>query len=35
MPGSREEDFYLKNNTFSLHDLYGYALTQVPLPRGP
>ena len=33
MPRSRAEDFY-RNNTFSLYDLYGYALAQEPLPWG-
>ena len=33
MPGSKEEDFE-RNNAFSLYDLYGHALAQVPLPRG-
>ena len=32
MPGSREDDFFLTNNAFSLYDLYCQALAQKPLP---
>ena len=31
-PGSREEDF-IKNNAFSLYDLYAHSPSQEPLPR--
>ena len=31
MPGSKD---FLRNNAFSLYDLYGHTLAQKPLPRG-
>ena len=33
MPGSKEDDFE-RNDAFSLHELFGYAPAQEPLPQG-
>ena len=32
MPRSKEEDFFFRNNAFSLYDLYGHAPAQELCP---
>ena len=33
MPGSKEE-YFKRNNAFSLYDLFGHDLAHEPLPQG-